>query len=422
MRYWFENPFLKNLLPLALATAPRGLATPFMVPKIFFGANVLPEGPVIGPSVVDIFAMVCNSKRAFIVTDAFAERYAEKVSRVLARGGFSVETWNKAQLEAPLENVRHCGESMNQFEPDLLVAVGGGSAMDVAKAAWILYERPDITDLWGVNPLQSLGLRKKAFLAAVPTTSGTGSECTWAVVLTDTDEERKVPIANPELLPDFAILVPEFCISMPPELTAGTGLDALAHAMDAVIAPIANDFTDPIALRAIQMVFEYLPRVYKEGKDREARFRMHTAASMAGLAFSNSGVALTHTLGHALGNIFKMHHGVSVGLFIPYVFQFYAPVTDRYLSICRALGIQKGSREEDLSALVQKVRSLLQDLNVPLCLKDLPLPREDFERKLDKLVLNAIEDPNGIFSPRPITRSQCEILFRYAYEGRDVDF
>jgi alcohol dehydrogenase class IV len=117
-----------------------------------------------------------------------------------------------------------------------------------------------------------------------------------------------------------------------------------------------------------------------------------------------------------------MHHGVSVGLFIPYVFQFYAPVTDRYLSICRALGIQKGSREEDLSALVQKVRSLLQDLNVPLCLKDLPLPREDFERKLDKLVLNAIEDPNGIFSPRPITRSQCEILFRYAYEGRDVDF
>lgn len=422
MTYWFTEPALKMLVPLACATAIRGLSTPFSVPKIFMGSNAFSEAHGLGADVVDAFGAMCAKKQAFIVTDEHAGRYSTRVSNILQSRQFTTQIWDKVEPEAPLEIVRECAESMKQFEPDVIVAVGGGSVIDAAKAAWILYERPDITDLEMVSPLTPLGLRKKAILVAVPTTSGTGSDCTAISVVTDTEAKRKIPIVSAELMPDFSVLDPAFVTGMPPKLTAGTGLDALTHAMDNVMSPMTNDFTDALALRAIQMIFKYLPRAYRDGTNHEARIRMHMASSMAGIAFGNGGVGLTHSLGHSLGKAFAIHHGIAVSIFIPYTLQFYSPITDKYLDMCQALEVGDKSKEKSLAGLIKKVRALLEELDVPLNLKGLGISKEEFEKNIDKLVLYGFEDPSVFTNPRPLTMEQCEQLFRYAYEGKDVDF
>ena len=423
MGYWFQDPGLKALLPLALANSIKGMTTLFKTPALIMGFNVFPEGMVIGPSVADFIGAHCPKKRAFVVADEFSERFASTTAGYFKANGFATQIWAKALPEAPLENVKECGAAMTAFEPDVIVAVGGGSVIDGAKAAWILYERPDITDLGTqVSPLALLGLRKKAFLVAVPTTSGTGSECTAVAVLHDTATHRIVPIANADLLPDVAILVPEFTVSMPPKLTAGTGLDVLAHAMDAIATPAANEFTDAMSLMAIKMVFQYLPRAYRNGKDREARYRMIMAASAAGIGFGQSGAALTHSFGHSIGSMFKVHHGLAVAMFIPYVFQYYREVSDRYLEICHALRIEGASPDESFSNLIRAVRDLFRELDVPLNLKELGISAEELDRQMETLVLYAMEDIDTVFTPRPMTPAQCEKIFRYAYDGREIDF
>lgn len=423
MGYWFQDPGLKALLPLALANSIKGMTTLFKTPALIMGFNVFPEGMVIGPSVADFIGAHCPTRRAFLVADEYSERFASKTAGYFKANGFTTEVWAKTLPEVPLENVRECSTAMKAFEPDVIIAVGGGSVIDGAKAAWILYERPDITDLTTqVSPLNLLGLRKKAFLVAVPTTSGTGSECTAVAVLHDTATHRKVPIANADLLPDVAILVPEFTVSMPPKLTAGTGLDVLAHAMDAVATPAANEFTDAMSLMAIKMVFQYLPRAYRNGKDREARYRMIMAASAAGIGFGQSGAALTHSFGHSIGSMFNVHHGLAVGMFIPYVFQYYREVSDRYLEICHTLRIEGSSADESFSNLLRVVRDLFRELNVPLNFRDLGISAEELDRHMEMLVLYAMEDIDTVFTPRPMTPAQCEKIFRYAYDGREIDF
>jgi alcohol dehydrogenase class IV len=273
-----------------------------------------------------------------------------------------------------------------------------------------------------VSPLDKLQLRRKAILAAIPTTSGTGSECTGAAVLHDTAAKRKIPLSHDELLPDVAILVPEFTYSMPPELTVGTGLDVLAHAMDAVTMLSAYELTDPLALQAIEMVFRWLPKAYREGQDREARYRMLLAASVAGVAFGMSGTHLTHSLGHSLGAAFEIHHGLSVGFFIPHSLQYFSVVTDKHVSICKALDVAGDDPGEKLENLVAKVRAFLTELGVPLTLEGLGISKTDFEAKIDTLVEYAVGDISSFLSPRAMTPAQCEKIFRCAYEGADIDF
>ena len=238
----------------------------------------------------------------------------------------------------------------------------------------------------------------------------------------DASTDRKIPISHDELVPDVAILSPEFTLSMPPQLTAGTGLDVLAHAMDAAIAPSGNDYTDPLALRAVQMVFQWLPRVYENGDDREGRFRMMMAANIAGIAFGMSGCHISHSLGHSLGTVFHMHHGLCVGFFIPHSMQFCAQVTDKHLTICRALDLPAANAADGLKNLVDTVRDFLTSLNVPLKLEDFGIARADFEAKLPKLAELAHGDISSILSPRPVTMAQCEKIMRYAYDGKDIDF
>jgi hypothetical protein len=241
-------------------------------------------------------------------------------------------------------------------------------------------------------------------------------------VLHDTAFQRKIPITNLELIPDFAILDPEFTLTMPPRLTANTGLDVLAHAMDSITTPGANEFTEPLALKAIEMVFQWLPRAYQDGQDREARHRMLLAASIAGMAFGMSGCHLTHSFGHSLGAVFNMHHGLTVGLFIPQSLQFCSQITDRHLLICKALGIEASDARDGLEKLVGKVRSFLTSLDVPLTLKGLGISEEDFKARFDQLVDYAFGDVDCYLSPRPITREQIAKVYQYAYDGRDIDF
>ncbi len=422
MAYWFENPVLKALAPLALSSSVKGLNTIFNTPKMFIGSNVFPEGLVVGATTMDTIGLRCQKKKAFVVTDEFSKRFANKAVRFLESGGFQVETWSGCQPEAPIEVVTECAQAIRNFEPDLIMAVGGGSVIDSGKAAWLLYERPDITDLREVSPLDKLNLRQKALLAAVPTTAGTGSECTGAAVLHDTAVHRKIPIVHDELVPDFAILVPEFTMTMPPKLTAGTGLDVLAHAMDAVTTPAGNEFTIPLSLQAIEMVFKWLPKAYKNGQDREARHRMLIAASIAGVAFGMSGCHLTHSLGHSLGAVFNVHHGLAVGFFIPHTLQFCSTITDKHLLICKALDIPAKNAKDGLTKLVKKVRSFMKGLDAPLTLRDMGISRKDFEANLDKLVQYAYEDVDSYMTPRPIAAGQCAQIFQYAYDGRDIDF
>lgn len=422
MSYWFTDPVLKNLFPLAFSSSIRGLSSNYSMPNLVVGPNAFPEGIALGGSIVDTLGARCGNKRAYIVTDEHGERYAKRVSQAFERGGFTTEIWNNAQPEAPLDNVKESAELMTKFEPDLIVAVGGGSVIDGAKAAWIIYERPDITDLETLSPLAPLNLRKKAILAAVPTTSGTGSECTGVTVVHDMEEHRKVPIVSPELLPDYAILVPEFTFSLPPKLTAGTGLDALAHAVDAVMCTAQNDFSDALGLKAIEMIFKYLPRAFQNGQDREARHRMLLAASMAGIAFGQNSTTLSHSFGHSVGAIFNIHHGLICGLYIPYSLQFYRTVTEKHLEICKALDLKRDPPEQGLAELVAAIRNLLTELEVPLSLKDLGISESDFENNLDDLALFALEDVSTFSSPRPMIMSECKQILRYSYDGKDIDF
>ncbi|MFH2129600.1 MAG: iron-containing alcohol dehydrogenase [bacterium] len=422
MGYWFEDPGIKGLLPLATAAGIRGLSSVFNTPMMIMGANVFSEAPGLGPGTIDHLNNKCPKKRAFVVSDEFGKRYADKVEKFLLAWGYTTESWCKVEPEAPIENVQACAVSMTAFEPDLIMAVGGGSVMDAAKGAWVIYERPDLHDLMAFSPLSPLGLRKKAVMAAVPTTAGTGSECTGAAVLHDHANDRKIPIASAELVPDFAILSPEFTMTMPEKLTLGTGLDVLSHAMDAVTCIAATEMTDAMGLAAIEMVHKYLPRAVANGRDREARLRMLLAASIAGISFGNSGASLTHSFGHSLGSIFHVHHGLAVGFFIPFCLQYYAKTSEKHVRIARTLGIQAKDRKESLDNLVAHTRAFFKSLNVPLSLKELGVSEEKMKAEMPRLIPYTREDIDSIFSPRPMTVAQCEKFWHYAYHGKDIDF
>lgn len=423
MKYWTDNPLFKRVMPLANASFVKGLSTAFTTPQMFMGHNLLPPGRGAFPPPLAIIADTCEKKRAFVVTGtSSSKRFAKIVAGALEEKGFTQETWAEIHPEIPIDNIRACAEAMTKFEPDLIVAVGGGSPIDGAKAAWILYENPDLSDLFNLSPFIPFELRKRARLMAVPTTSGSGSEVTGASVISDPEEHRKIPLSNPKLMPDYVLLIPEFTKSMPPKLTVGTGLDALSHAWDCVCLPGSNEITDAMGLAAIEMIFQWLPRAYKDGDDIEARMKMLLASSMAGLAFGQAGIALTHSFGHTLGGLFEIHHGLSVGVFVPYATQFYGPISRKWLRICKTLEVKADSDGKSLANLMDKLKQLYDEVDAPWAIKDMGVTKEQLEGNMDKLVKFTLDDISTISSPRPITPEQCEKMFRYAYEGKNIDF
>ncbi len=416
MDYWYQDEEMRNTLRSMGASGIQELFGFFVSPRVIIGE--------VGLKFFGIVASVfCDDQKAFFVSGETTKKYAEEVGETIEESGFEYKIWTSEEPEAPLSSIKECAEEMREYEPDIIIPVGGGSRIDLAKMAWILYERPD-ADLKDVNPLVPLGLRNKAVMAAFPTTAGTGSEITWAAVGSDKSVEpsRKLEVSSLEIVPDFAILVPRFTAGMPPYLTAGSGLDALAHAFGAYLCTYSNEFTDPLALQSIKMIFDWLPTVYKQPDNMEARHKMLTASAIAGLAFGNSQTALTHSLGHAVGKAFDLHHGVSVGLFIPYSLQFYSKTTDKYVDMARYLGIEADSKEGYLNKLDQKFKDLMNELDISYALKDHDIDKDEWEENLDQVTSYACEDVCTLPSPRPTSEPELKKVLNYAYEGKDIDF
>jgi alcohol dehydrogenase class IV len=318
--------------------------------------------------------------------------------------------------------VRRAAEIMTEYEPDWVIGLGGGSAMDAAKAAWLLYERPD-ADPTAINPMEEYGLRQKARLLAIPTTSGTGSEATWATVLTDTELQMKLSMGAPELLPDLAIVDSTLVMGLPPRITADTGMDVLTHAVEAYTNTLHNDFTDGMALKAVDLVQKYLPRAYADGSDAEARGHMHNAAAIAGIAFGNSMLGLCHAMGHSMGAVLHVPHGRSVGLFLPYVVEFNANAGGtRYSDIAHFLRLPADDEETGTAALVGAIRELSGQINFATSIQALGIDRAAFEQALPKLVANAEADNQLFFNSRFAESDDLAKLFMYAYDGRSIDF
>jgi len=382
-----------------------------------------PRTIVIGEGALD-YLKVVEGKRVLIVTDKVIHKldFVEKVANYLKETGLEVKVFDEVESEPSMETIVKGAEFAKKYGPDWFIGLGGGSCMDAAKAIWVLYERPDM-EVAAINPLEKLGLRKKARLICIPTTSGTGSDATWVTVITDMKDERKMELSSREIVADIAILDPELPKSMPPRVVADTGLDALTHAIEGYVSQWRNDFSDALAIKAIQVIFKYLPRAYRNPEDKEAKEKMHNAATMAGMSFGNSQVGIAHAMGHSLGAIFHVPHGRSVDLFLSYSIEYSTrEAMERYADIAREIGIEAKTDEEAVEKLVEAIRRLDREVGEPASIKELGISREDFEKRLDDLVTRAANSTCTFMNPRVPDVEDTRKLIIYAYEGKKVDF
>jgi len=384
----------------------------FSSPRIVYGEGALSN------------LVTIPGTRACIVTDIHLVDvgYVRQIEELLQTRGMETSIIDQVEPDPSIDTVKVGAERMLEFEPDLIIALGGGSVIDAAKGMWVLYEHPGI-DPESINPIDEIVLRQKAHFVAIPTTAGTGSEATWAIVLTNYSERRKLGLGNREVIPDLAILDPEFIRNLPKDLTAQTGLDTLAHAVEGFTCTYANDFCDGLCLQAARLVFDYLPRCYLDGGDLEARTHLQNAAAIAGLGFGNAMAALAHGMGHALGGALHIPHGQAVGIFLPYTIEYCAQANEaRYAILARFLGLEVGSEQETAACLTEAIRDLEQQIEQPLTLQEAGIDRVVFEQSLDLLVSNAMNDTQTIMSTRIPDEMDLRRLFEYVFQGKQVDF
>jgi alcohol dehydrogenase class IV len=385
----------------------------FTSPKIAFGEDSLEQLSAI------------EGKRVLLITDAIVSKLGmlEVVTNELKKEPRTVEVFDQVEAEPSFENVEKVATVMRSFQPDLIVALGGGSCIDAAKGAWVVYERPDLT-LDAVSPLTKLDLRKKARLVAIPTTAGTGSDATWVAILTDRSQNMKLDyFASRELVPDYSILNPKFLLKLPKQATAYTGLDAIDQAIEAYVNQWRNDFSDGLALRSIQILFEYLPKAFDNPDDLLARQKTQNAATMSGLAFSNSQVGLAHATGHALGAIFHMAHGLAVGISNPYVIQFSSrDAAQLYRDIAHVIGIKEESAQKATDMLVESIKRLMVHLKTPLSLRDAGISESAFEQNVGSLIEQTNRSTCTFVNPRVPDVEEVRKLFVCMYEGKPVNF
>lgn len=377
---------------------------------------VSPRVIVFGDDAIESLATE-KAEKVLIVTDTSIQKldYVEMVKKALKAS--KIEIFNEVEPEPSIETALKCAEVAKRLQPQLILAIGGGSVMDVAKMARIMMELE--IDPIGITPfvdLFELGFKKKCRLIAIPTTSGTGADATWACVLTDKTEKRKMTPANKEIVPDVSILDYRIVEKMPPHLIAGTGMDALTHAIEGIVSIWRNDFSDAMCEKALELVIENLEKSY-EGNSI-ARIKMHHAATMAGLGFGNSQVGLVHSLGHTFGALFKLHHGVSVGLFLPYVLQYYSRVSETKEILDK---VSKKCGLRDLEHLIERIFGIMKKINLPTKISEIVTERE-FNENLEALVIATLNDVSIAMSPRIPDYEETKKIYEYAYEGREIDF
>ncbi|MBQ3060376.1 MAG: bifunctional acetaldehyde-CoA/alcohol dehydrogenase [Desulfovibrio sp.] len=437
-----ENIGVKHLMNVKTVACRRENMLWYRVPpKIYFKLGAL------RPALEEYR----DRRRACIVTDKTMEDlgYVGKVSDILESLGMQVRVFAGVLPDPDIATARRALDMVNAFQPDIFIALGGGSPMDAAKIIWLLYEKPDIR--FEDIALRFMDIRKrvvsfpelgrKAVMVAIPTTSGTGSEVTPFAVITDNVTGVKYPVADYALTPDMAIVDPEFVMNLPSSLIAHAGLDVLTHAIEAYASTLSTNFADGHAMEAIRLIFKYLRRSYEGGEDRLLpREKVHYAATIAGMAFANAFLGVCHSLAHTLGANFHLPHGLANALMLPYVIEYnatdtptkqgmlpqykYPWVKGRYARLADMLhladdirGDGPQEREEKTVRLVQAIEALKRDVGIPSSLREAGVPEADFMEKLDQMAEQAFDDQCTMANPRYPLMSELKELYRKAYYG-----
>ena len=352
--------------------------------------------------------------------------FLQKAEDYLKEAGMEVKLFEGIEPDPSVETVMKGAAVMQEFEPDWIVAMGGGSPIDAAKAMWIKYEYPDITfeDMCKVFGIPAL--RNKAHFCAISSTSGTATEVTAFSIITDYEKGIKYPIADFEITPDVAIVDPDLAETMPQKLVAHTGMDAMTHAIEAYVSTANCDFTDPLALHAIKMIQSDLIPSYNG--DMEKRDSMHNAQCLAGMAFSNALLGIVHSMAHKTGAAFStghIPHGCANAIYLPYVIKYNAkdPVAaERYAEIARKMGLEGTCQQALINSLCEKIDEFNVRLNIPKTLKDFGIQEEEFKEKVAKIAELAVGDACTGSNPRAIDPANMEKLLTCTYYGTEVDF
>ncbi len=428
MPTWYESQVIKDLMPILGARAVRGLETNFFLSKIYTGKSAIFKVSRYLEAVIDK-----EDRRALIITDSFTKKFVKNIEEYLKLIDMDYKIWSGVLPEAPISTIDEGAKVCEEYNPKILIAIGGGSVIDTAKMILVKYEKPK-QNLFMILPSigAALGLRKKIkFLIAIPTTAGTGSETATAALITDTtrDPPKKIEVVHDELLADITILDPEFVKDLPPFLTMATGLDALAHATGSFTTNWGNPYFDATNKTTIQEIIKYLPRSYKYGGgDIEARSHMQVASTLAAFgSYGNQAPGINHALGHSFGKIFRVHHGIAVSLFLPYGIAFKAKVTDKWKDLCSIFGItaENKSRDDLLKEFIQSLKGFINSVDGPTCIKDIKDPiieKERYFEKINKLGDYAMNDAVTLTSYRPINEELYKKIFEYAWDGRFIDF
>ena len=380
-----------------------------------------------------------TGKKAIIVVGGGSMKrfgFLQKAEDYLKAAGMEVKLFEGVEPDPSVETVMKGAEVMREFQPDWIVAMGGGSPIDAAKAMWVFYEYPDTTFEEIITPFSFPTLRTKAHFCAIPSTSGTATEVTAFSVITDYHKGIKYPLADFNITPDVAIVDPDLAETMPAKLTAHTGMDAMTHAIEAYVSTLHCDYTDPLALHAIEMIQNELKKSY-DG-DMEARDRMHNAQCLAGMAFSNALLGIVHSMAHKTGAAFSgghIIHGAANAMYLPKVIQFNAKnpeAAERYAQIARFIGLEGACTNCLVKALVKELREMNKALNIPLAIKNYGqggviadesiIDEKEFLEKLPEVAKNAIADACTGSNPRIPTQEEMEKLLKACYYDLDVDF
>ena len=394
------------------------------------------------PGAVQYLTKMPLVERVFIVTDKVMVElgYVDKVMYHLdkRRNKISVEVFDQVTPDPTTDIVSAGVAVMKQFKPDTIIALGGGSPIDAAKAMWLFYEHPDVG--FEFLKLKFMDIRKRTYkypklgrkvkMVAIPTTSGTGSEVSAFTIITDRGDEVKYPLADYELTPDVAIIDPDFVLSIPPKVTADSGVDVLTHAIEAYTSVMASDYTDALAMKAIELVFEYLPRSYELG-DKNSRERMHNASTIAGMAFTNAFLGINHSLAHKLGGQFHIAHGRANAVLLPHVIAYNALVPTKFASfpnyehyvadlkyqqIAKHLGLPASTPEEGVRSLIESIYALMRKVDMPLTIAECGVDEDEFEIIVEEMAEKAFEDQCTTANPRMPLITELVEIYRRAYD------
>lgn len=388
----------------------------------------LPRDVYYGKGSIGELAKIKGKKAIVVVGGGSMKRYGflDKVVENLKTAGMEVELFENVEPDPSVETVMKGAKAMTEFQPDWIVSIGGGSPIDAAKAMWAFYEYPEITFEELCIPFNFPELRQKAKFIAIPSTSGTATEVTAFSVITDYDKGIKYPLADFNITPDIAIVDPDLAETMPESLVAHTGMDALTHAVEAYVSTLNGPFTDPLAMEAIEMVFDYLPSSYNG--NMESREKMHYAQCLAGMAFSNALLGIVHSMAHKTGAAFStghIPHGCANAIYLPYVIKYNSkdPVAkSRYAQISRKLGLMGNTEQSLVNELCKRIDKFNKSMGIPKTLKEFGILEEEFNEKIKTIAELAVGDACTGSNPRTIDPEQMEKLFTSIYYGTEVDF